>query len=103
MAAGGLLRDSSSEQFNHKQAYHREYKCANCFTLENRLNEALLEISSSQFIIKFLQKELNEVIAQRMAGISTSVVNEHYILASCCTVLFNWFCRLCCRLRAALL
>jgi hypothetical protein len=27
---------------------------------------------------------------------------QYYILASCCTVSFNGFCRLCCRLRAAL-
>jgi hypothetical protein len=65
-----------TEQFNGKQACHCEYKCANCFTLESRLNETLLEISSSQFITKLLQKELNEVIAQRMAGSSTSGVNE---------------------------
>jgi hypothetical protein len=31
------------------------------------------------------------------------VLSGYYILASCCTVLFNGFCRLCFRLRAALL
>jgi hypothetical protein len=30
-------------------------------------------------------------------------LSYYYILASCCTVLFNGFCRLCCHLHAALL
>ena len=52
MAVGRVLLDSCLEQFSCNQAYHDVYKCANCVSMESRLKDALLELSSSQFIIK---------------------------------------------------
>jgi hypothetical protein len=63
MAASSVLHDSRSEQFRHNQARHRVYKCFDCGKLESQLKEVLLELSSSQFIIKLLYKELNEATA----------------------------------------
>jgi hypothetical protein len=61
---GGVLRDSRLEQFRHNQAHHRVHKCLNCVKLESQLKEAFLELSSSQFIVKLLYKELNEATAK---------------------------------------
>lgn len=59
--------DSSKNAFKPskptKHAYHGAYKCVNCVTLENQLKEILLELSSYQFIIKLLYKELNDPTA----------------------------------------
>jgi hypothetical protein len=37
------------------------HKCSSCVDFESRLKETLLELSSSQLIVKILYKELNEV------------------------------------------
>jgi hypothetical protein len=60
MAAGEVLLDSWSEEFSHDQAYYGIYRYDNCVTLESQLKEALLELSSSKFIIKLLYKELHD-------------------------------------------
>jgi hypothetical protein len=63
MAAGETFADCFSEQFNYNQGHHDTYKCVNCVTLESQLKETVLELSSSQFPIKLLYKELNVVTA----------------------------------------
>jgi hypothetical protein len=63
MEAGGVLLESCSEQFSHDQAYHGACRCDNCVTLESQLKEVLLELSSSEFVIKLIYKELNDALA----------------------------------------
>jgi hypothetical protein len=58
-----VLPDSLSEQFSYNH----------CRTLETQLKEALLELSSLQFITELLYRELNQ--AQRKLGSSATVVN----------------------------
>jgi len=49
----------NSEQINYNSEYHRGANCLSCSDLESQLKEALLEISSLQYINKLLYKELN--------------------------------------------
>jgi hypothetical protein len=65
MAASVVFHDKRSEQVSYKQYLHYVQKCFSCVDLESQLKEVHLEISSSQFIIKLLYKELNGVIAKR--------------------------------------
>ena len=85
MAAGGVVHDSRLEQFCHNQAYHRVHKCFNCVKLESQLKEAFLELSSSQFIIKLLYKELNEATAKHTSvrsAITENGVCEESVVAT---------------------
>ena len=48
-----------SEQLNYNSKYFSSVKCLSCSDLESQFKEALLEISSQQYINKLLYKELN--------------------------------------------
>jgi hypothetical protein len=61
MATSGELVYSHLRRISDNKANHRDCKCVNCAALESQLKDALLELSSSQFIIKLLYKELSEV------------------------------------------
>jgi len=53
------LRCLSSEQISHNCEYYISDKCLSSIVQESQFREALLEISSLQFIKKLLYKELN--------------------------------------------
>jgi hypothetical protein len=62
--------------------------------LHRRTKEQTFSVIHYMFrLYDHLQTEIYKVVL-------ISDVYISYILASCCTVLFNGFCRLCCRLRA---
>jgi hypothetical protein len=58
MAKGGVQVSTCSEQFGDTCELYKSGKCLHCVDLESQLREALLEISSLQFINKLLYKEL---------------------------------------------
>jgi hypothetical protein len=64
MEANVVFPDRSSEQVSYKQDLHCVQKCYSCIDFQSQIKEVLLELSSSQFIIKPLCKELNYVAAK---------------------------------------
>jgi hypothetical protein len=49
-----------------------------CVPLEGQLKQALLELSSSQFIIKLLYEELNEAMAKHRPVCGATAENKEY-------------------------
>jgi hypothetical protein len=88
--------DSSSKQFTHTQTYSCGYNCVNCARLESLLNEVLLQLSPSQYIINLLYKELNEITAQRMSVsndiVRNKVCNEQPLLTTWTGVSSKYSC-----------
>jgi hypothetical protein len=77
MAAGVTVQCSRSKLNEYEQEVYGSHKCSRCTELENNLQVALSELSSSQLIIKLLYKELKETAAKYevMSNATTGKVN----------------------------
>jgi hypothetical protein len=81
---GSVCRsDVHSDYLVQNNCIEPKVNCANFEELENKLKEALVELSSGQLIIKFLQKELNTTLVLRnehkryeTPSLYTEVVNQ---------------------------
>jgi hypothetical protein len=68
MAERNVVCTLSSEQINYNYEHYSGANCLSCIDLESRLREALLEISSRQYINKLPYKELNNGASMNALG-----------------------------------
>jgi hypothetical protein len=77
MADRAAARFSQSKLNEYEQEVYSSHKCSKCTELENNLQDALSELSSSQLKIKRLYKELKETTTKLevMSNTTTGNVN----------------------------
>ena len=66
MADSVVSQYTSSPQKTHKSTVNGDHCCLTCTELERQLEESLVELSSSQLIIKLLYKELKDITSVKM-------------------------------------
>jgi hypothetical protein len=72
MVARNTCGNVGDNHFNYDTSVHYDYKCLNCAESERQLNEMYLELSSLQFIVKLLYKEINSNISTSNMACSTN-------------------------------
>jgi hypothetical protein len=65
MVDSGMVFNVSSNLCGRNKEVYLEYKCYNCVETENQKKETLLELNSSQLIIKLLQEELSTLSSSK--------------------------------------